>query len=203
MTNFGSKTPSGASLPVKIGIGVALAVLAYWMLDRGRPNASLEKVVGTKLGELRLQPLTGDPPKFDASSLEGHVTLIDFWGPWCPPCKRELPHLVEIAQELSDRSDFQFVAVACGLGDDENLEEIRNDTESFLASAHLAQPTYGDQNGRARQMLARDCNMRGYPFTLLVDRAGVIRAVWNGYALGGEVEIRREIKSLLANSPEK
>ncbi|NBD26807.1 thioredoxin [Paenibacillus glycinis] len=34
-------------------------------------------------------------------SIESGVTLVDFWAPWCGPCKMQLPIVDELSTELS------------------------------------------------------------------------------------------------------
>ena len=47
----------------------------------------------------------------DAPSLEGKVTLIDFWASWCAPCKAAFPEMDKLYQEFGDEG-FQIIAVS-------------------------------------------------------------------------------------------
>lgn len=34
---------------------------------------------------------------------KGRLILLNFWASWCPPCIKEFPHLIEIAEQFSDQ----------------------------------------------------------------------------------------------------
>ncbi|KAA0229013.1 MAG: thioredoxin [Armatimonadetes bacterium] len=49
---------------------------------------------------------------FDEKVLRaGRPVLIDFWAPWCGPCKQIAPHVEAIAQEFAGKVDVYKVDV--------------------------------------------------------------------------------------------
>ncbi|MFI5456948.1 MAG: redoxin family protein [Isosphaerales bacterium] len=47
--------------------------------------------------------------------IDADVILLDFWGSWCAPCRKSIPHLIELQEELAGKR-FQVVGIACEKG---------------------------------------------------------------------------------------
>jgi thiol-disulfide isomerase/thioredoxin len=192
---------AGTAITVAV---IILVVAAYWVVvgwltpvpNLPKPEAYL--VVGQPLPHLELRPLTGDGPSISLPDLQNHVTLLNLWGAWCPPCRDELPHMAELRQRYAGQETFRLLAVSCpqgGQGDD--VPSLRQNTASLLARLKLDLPTYHDPNGATQDALFNLMKLEAFPTTVLLDRRGVIRAVWVGYRPGVETEIERYISNLL------
>jgi thiol-disulfide isomerase/thioredoxin len=150
------------------------------------------------LGYLQLAGLTGGASPRTLDDLQGRVTLLNFWGTWCPPCIRELPQIVDISQRFAKDADFQLLAVSCGQGRDEDLGTLGAETEAFLQGRGVTLPSYADPQGATRQAMTLLLNVEmGYPTTLILDRQGVIRGFWQGYDPDAGKEMATLLEDLL------
>jgi thioredoxin 1 len=43
-----------------------------------------------------------DTQAFDSAIQDDQPLLVDFWAPWCPPCRAQLPILERLATDASD-----------------------------------------------------------------------------------------------------
>ncbi len=156
--------------------------------------------MGQPLPLLELQPLTGATQGISRNDLHGKVTLINYWGPWCGFCIQEFPDLMQLWDAFRGNPDFQFLSVSSGGNFKEDVADLREQTQRFLISREATFPTYVDAEGASRQMLMSLVEMDGfgYPTTVLLDRNGIIRAVWIGYIPGSEHEMEQVISNLLA-----
>ena len=69
---------------------------------------------GSPAPDFELENINGE--SVSLSSLKGQVVVIDFWGTWCGPCKRELPYSKKIEEHYANRDDVTFLFVALERG---------------------------------------------------------------------------------------
>jgi len=51
-----------------------------------------------------------DSSGYEAATKSG-VVLVDFWAPWCGPCKMQTPILEKVAEEIGDKAIIAKVNV--------------------------------------------------------------------------------------------
>ena len=137
-------------------------------------------------------PLVGDVvPEFAVATLDGsdfsldtalgtkEVVLVQFWGSWCGPCLRELPHIEALAQEYRARG-LAVLGLAC----DDTPDAAR-------AAAERAKVTYPIAVDAARSAgLNAQLGVRAFPTLLLIGEGR--RVLWHSHARLGEVEAALE-----------
>lgn len=70
---------------------------------------------GELLSELILPGLDRDD--LQISQLQGKVVVLNVWATWCPPCRRELPSLQRLAEQLDSE---RFAVLGLSVDDDKH-----------------------------------------------------------------------------------
>ena len=185
---------------VLIGGALILAVVA-WRRQQQRMGGVGKRhpAVGKAYLPHQFLPLTVKQPVQEAD-LKGKVVLVNFWGYWCPPCRTEFPHLMDLERSLRDTPDFRFISVACS-GDpssDEDDPELKDRTSAFLTERQADLPTYIDPQAAEQLRIGEITGaLSVYPTTVIIGRDGTIRGLWPGYIAGYELEMRAVIDEAL------
>jgi thiol-disulfide isomerase/thioredoxin len=168
------------------------------MIPAEEPRGEHDPAVGRKLARFRLEPLTGDARPVTEADLEGKVTLVNFWGPWCPACVIEFPHLVELEEHFRSRAGFQFFSVSTN-PDPRDEEGLREGTEQFLKQRQASFATYRDPQAGTIIELVNSAKIEnfGFPATVVLGPGGVIRGLWIGYVPGDENAVRHAVDKAL------
>ncbi|MAF65412.1 MAG: hypothetical protein CMJ84_07125 [Planctomycetes bacterium] len=154
---------------------------------RARAEYDLEKHlgIGSVARDFEATDLQGRT--FHLSDYRGQVVVLDFWGFWCPTCRRALPHLVRLAERHADEP-FAIL----GVNSDTDLESVR----SQVKGQHVTWRNAFD--GGPKGPLARAWRVRSFPSVYVLDHEGRIRA----RNVHGEA-LDRKVADLLAELDEK
>jgi cytochrome c biogenesis protein CcmG/thiol:disulfide interchange protein DsbE len=149
-------------------------VVTIWVLT-GRGDG----VQGQAMGEVdrpapsfSLQTLAGD--SVSLAEYRGKVVLVNFWGTWCEPCKREMPAL----QAANERYGEQGLAIiGVNLTDDEVVQGVTEEqVRQFVAQYNLTYPIALDRDGSVTNAF----RVFPLPTSFFIDAQGHIRYVHVG-----------------------
>lgn len=93
----------------------------------------------------------------------GKLVLLNVWATWCPPCRREMPALDRLQQQLGG-PDFEVVALSI----DQGQQSLYLVQEFYLQTGIQSLGVYMDTSGDA----SRDLGVSALPTTLFIDREG-------------------------------
>jgi thiol-disulfide isomerase/thioredoxin len=131
--------------------------------------------IGSRLPEFRVKDLQGQ--EISSRDLRGKVVLIDFWGTWCQPCKKEMPGYQKLIAQYGSSGlvviGFKFDTMA--------------DTEDPVLFAKKIGVHYplAVASDDVKQKFG---GIEGLPTTLVYDRQGILRKKIIGFEYTKVVE---------------
>ncbi len=130
---------------------------------RARLDNMQNLIEGKPAPEIDGVDLHGKP--FKLSDYRGKVVVLVFWGTWCGPCMRELPHERALAERLKDKP-FAVLGVNC---DDDKEAAV-----SATKSERISWPNWHDGAPGAGP-IAKRYHIRSFPTLFVIDAQGIIR----------------------------
>jgi len=144
----------------------------------GGQNRGIERTVLSDLHKhndyrfsFELETLDGRNVSDD--SFRGQVLVVDLWATWCPPCRQEVPHFVDLQERYRD----QGLAVL-GLNYERTFTAAGAHRE--IAQFTARQPVNYPLALGTPELKSQVPGFRGYPTTLFIDRQGMVRATVTG-----------------------
>jgi thiol-disulfide isomerase/thioredoxin len=133
---------------------------------RGRVKDRVARPLDLAFG-FNLKGLDDKPLSLD--QYKGQVVLVDFWGTWCEPCRKALPGLAQLYYKHRRRG-FEVIGLTYEPGAPDP-ETARKYVQQFVQQSGIPyRCAMGDEATQKKIP-----NFKGFPTTLLIDRAGKVR----------------------------
>jgi thiol-disulfide isomerase/thioredoxin len=139
-------------------------------------------IVGKPAPDFALRSMQG--PSMRLSEHLGEVVVINFWATWCGPCRQEMP-LLDALYGKYKQAGLALLSV--------NIDEKVEPAIEMAQTLKVSYPVLFD----ARKEVSRAFDVGAMPVTVLVDRAGVVRYVSEGYKPGYEKRYTDKLRELL------
>jgi thiol-disulfide isomerase/thioredoxin len=93
----------------------------------------------------------------------GKVVVINVWGSWCPPCRKEAPDLQ--AASIETRDTAQFIGIT-------SKDYDPAPAEAFVRSFQITYPSIYDPTGKVLLAFAGELPPSAIPSTMIIDQQG-------------------------------
>jgi thiol-disulfide isomerase/thioredoxin len=144
---------------VLIGLGLVVSVAIVLYLQNRPAEVGFPRV-GSQLANFRLLDLQGS--QVSLADYSGQTILINAWATWCPPCRDEMPMLVDYAKRHPN--DLTILAIDAG--------EARAEVSAFVQQYGMTFPVLLDPDSRYLDSIL----VNNLPTTILVGPDGMVRA---------------------------
>jgi peroxiredoxin len=137
---------------------------------------------GTQAPGFSLRDLNGETVTLE--QFKGKVVFLNFWAPWCIPCRDELPELDRLYKKFQHEG---FIII--GIAVDASAEGVGK----FLQKAPVSFLILMDSSGTVSESF-RLVNM---PTGYLIGRDGVIRHIHKGFGKDALAIYEKEVMELI------
>ncbi|MGG3450067.1 thiol-disulfide oxidoreductase ResA [Domibacillus aminovorans] len=104
-------------------LGVLAGLVIYTLYTNLTKDSRGTLEAGDKAPDFVLTDMSGEQHRL--SDYEGKGVFLNFWGTWCEPCKKEMPHMEKMAQEYA--GEVEILAVNVG----ESNFQVQNFAEQY------------------------------------------------------------------------
>ena len=124
------------------------------------------------------------------SDYSGKVLVVDLWATWCGPCRQEIPHLVEVAEEYKSKG-----VEVLGLTTEDpetDAQLVKEFSERFKINYPIG---WADMSMAEGLMNGRN----GIPQTIIIGRDGKVKKHFVGFSPAMGAQMRAVLDEALAS----
>ncbi len=155
-------------LPLGLAVGAGLLLSKYVVVPLLQPKPTAEAF--SQAQPFSIQTIDGKT--LSLSDLKGKGVILNFWATWCPPCRAEIPAMIELQKEYEGK--FTFIGIA--LNDQE--EKVR----AYISEKGMNYPVAMDNGVANLYGTLIQGGLRSIPTSFVIDKNGNIIDVIVGMA---------------------
>lgn len=128
---------------------------------------------------------TIDGKTLSLADFKGKGVILNFWATWCPPCRAEIPAMIELQKEYGDR--FTFIGIAV------NDQEAK--VKAFVLEKAMNYPVAMDNGVASEYSKLLQGGIQGIPTSFAIDKNGNVVDVIVG--MGDKARFEEIIKKTI------
>lgn len=151
---------------------VVIMVVTFVKNQIEKNNALSKEELGLEVGiekgqyapDFTLTTLDGE--ELTLSDLKGKKVVLNFWATWCPPCKKEMPHLQKYYENNAKKDNVEIVAVNLTYYN-QTIEQVKEFVKSYNITFPI--PLMEDSS------ISEQYEVVSIPSTFFIDTTGKIQ----------------------------
>ncbi len=99
----------------------------------------------------------------------GKIVFLNFWATWCPPCRREIPDIIELSREMA--RDVVVIGISLDKGADAKTKVTKFATDKGITYINVV-PSSTLSTEKIAEAYSIIAPISAIPTTMIFDRAG-------------------------------
>lgn len=165
----------------KFGIFTTGLLLAVALITTPQAASAIAQK-GAPAPPIKVTTTSGQP--LTLANYKGYVLILDFFASWCQPCKRSIPHIMELNRKYG-KQGLQTLGLS--------LDEDKDDLIEFIAPFKLNYPV-----AQANEDLQTEYGLHSLPTLFIINKKGIVVDKFMGLTDEVKKNVESTIKRLLA-----